>query len=74
MADLLEKLQPGTKWRVFFNPGNTNNKLVHIRAVVDDCVIVSKFWSYGKQSWVYEIDHVSWFQMLDDGGHLRKAK
>ena len=71
---ILEKLQPGTKWRIFYNPENINNKLAHIRAIIDDDMVVWRFWSYQRQNWIYQVDHIYRFQILDNDGHLQRVK
>jgi len=67
---LREKLKPGSKWRIFFNEGNINNHLAHIRAIVDDEWVVWKIWVRGH--WVYKVRHIHYFYLLDGTGVLRK--
>lgn len=58
-STLPELLTTGTKLRLYYNPGNINNRIMHIRARVDDNYIVSRTWARGR--WSYEINHVYFF-------------
>lgn len=71
--ELIEMLQPGKKVRLFYNKGNPNNQLRHIRAIVDDEYIAYKVWSPGKQAWRYYIDWIYSFQLSFEGGNLSAA-
>jgi len=35
----------GEKWKLYFNENNINNKLIHIRGIIDDVYIVTRSWS-----------------------------
>jgi len=72
MADnsLKDLLQPGKKLRIFYNENNINNRIVHIRAVVDDEYIVFKTWSQRQQRWSYQIESDYYFQLLLEEGRL----
>lgn len=71
-AELLEMVQPGKKVRVFYSPGNTNNQLRHIRAIVDETHIVYRVWS--KQRWFYKVVGVYQFYLEWVNGHLAAAR
>lgn len=51
----------GDKIRLFFGEGNSNNCILHIRAVVDRSHIVFKQWSRFKKRWNYQVESISWF-------------
>lgn len=70
MKTLDEMLQPDQKVRVFYNEGNINNQLRHIRAIVDDEFVVFRVWSKHKQYWVYKVEHRYNFELKYEGGHL----
>ena len=53
--EFLALLQPGKTLRLFYNAKNVNNRLMHVRAVVDDSQIVYRVWSH-KRGWVYQIE------------------
>lgn len=71
--ELSRWLQPGRKVRQYFNPGNPNNRVEHIRAIVDDDQVVVRWWSKGKQRWVYEVRGRGWYEMLYHKGNLQDA-
>lgn len=48
--------QVGDQWRVDFGENHFANKLLHVRAVVDDDYIVVRHWKRGR--WVYEMDFI----------------
>lgn len=68
-----EMLQPGNKVRQFWNEGNINNALLHVRAIVDDDYIVTKEWWQGKRHWHYKMEHRTWYEMLHKDGVLTYA-
>lgn len=68
------KLEPGTSWHLHWNEGNPNNRFIHIRAIVDDMQVVSRYWSYHSRQWVYEIDSLYWYYLLDSEGTLLAEK
>lgn len=65
--ELLMTLSPGQKYRLYYNEGNINNAIWHIRAIVDDEYIVCRKWSKRKQSWIYFIEdsHGFWLKFND---------
>jgi len=56
-----ELMKPGLKIRLRFEDGNINNKLMHIRAIIDGSVIVYCTWSKRHQNWRYEIENPYFF-------------
>lgn len=66
-------LVPGKKIKLFINDANPNNKIYHIRAIVDDEYIVYKVWSRSKQRWNYHIDWFYLFEMYLKNGWLTKS-
>ena len=70
---LRNKLRPGTSWHLFWGEGNPNNRLIHIRAVVDDMQVVSRYWNRHEQRWVYEVDSLYWYYLLDSEGRIEEA-
>lgn len=51
-------LTPGNAVRFHYAPGNPNNEIRHIRAIVDDEYIAYRVWSRKKRRWTY---HISWY-------------
>ncbi len=72
--ELLDMLQPGKKVRVFYYPGNVNNQLRHIRAIVDEEYVVYRVWSRHKRRWVYRIEWLYQFNLAWENGRLSAAK
>ena len=61
--NLMERLRPGAKVRVFYGEGNINNELRHIRAVVDDGWIVYKVWWKHHRRWHYAVADIYDFHL-----------
>jgi hypothetical protein len=64
---------PGNTIKIFFNENNINNKTIHIRDVVDDDMVVYRFWSRPKKRWRYDIDSMYYFKLLFDKNVLSKT-
>jgi len=41
-------IKTGKKYKIYFNPDNINNKTIHILAIVDDDMVVFKYWGKHK--------------------------
>ncbi|TAA42513.1 hypothetical protein [Pseudoxanthomonas winnipegensis] len=67
-----ENLAPGQAWRIKFGAGNRNNHTAHIRALVDGDHVVYRQWSKYRQRWIYRVEPIDWFDMLDETGHLKR--
>jgi len=74
MTDLDTMLQPGNKIRLFYDKGNPNNNLMHIRAIVDDDQIVYRWWSRRKQNWRYVIVWRYMFELWHKDNNLTLVK
>ena len=75
VPDELDKLiQPGSKLYIDYGEGNRNNRLIHIRAIVDDEWVVSRTWWKSKREWHYDIDHIMRFEMMQEAGNLKTEK
>ena len=66
-------IKPGATLRLFWGEGNPNNQTIHIRAIVDDEYVVSRFWSHSK-GWRYQIEWGYWFWMIDKDGRVTVVK
>ena len=74
IVDKLEKLLiPDQKLRIDYGAGNFNNRLIHIRVVVDEHQVVYKTWLKHKKRWSYRVDDTYYFYYLLQGGKLKKA-
>lgn len=71
-ASLLQKMKPGTSWRIDRGKGNINNKLIHILAIVDDEYIVYKTWLKHKQRWHYSVEWIYYYWLTHRAGNLKK--
>ena len=70
----MKYLEIDKKYRIFYNKGNPNNQLIHVRAIVDKEYIVYKTWFKRKQYWRYSVDNVHYFKSLFFGGNLTEIK
>lgn len=62
MLNSIQDLKPNTKVRLFYNENNINNKIIHIREIVDGEYIVFKIYNKRK-GWIYKIEHICWFEI-----------
>lgn len=62
---LPEWIKPGVKFRVFYGEGNVNNRVMHVRGVVDGWAVV-RSWSRAKQRWNYTVKHPVFFAVNED--------
>lgn len=60
-----EILQPGMSFSVFFCEGNRANERIHIRAIIDDDIVIYRTWQNKyKQRWCYYTGHRDKFKAL----------
>lgn len=64
---------PGASLRLSYGEGNPNNKLIHIRAIVDDEWVVFRRWSH-RRGWVYVVEWAYWFWLLENDGRVTVVK
>ncbi len=64
----------GDKYRIFYEEGNLNNARIHILAFVDNDMVVYKRWNREKQAWRYNVEHMSWFDLLKRKGWMKKVR
>lgn len=68
------KLEPGEDYRIYYNKGNINNCRIHIRAIVDDHMVVFQEYLKRRKIWVYKMKSLYYFELLDEGGNIAKIK
>lgn len=62
----------GQKWKICYDSANNlNNRLIHIRAIVDEHQLVICTWSRRKQYWRYEMMDLYYFNLLKDDGNIK---
>lgn len=71
--ELREILQPGNTVRIVHGLKNPNNRLVHIRAVVDEDYIVYSWWNIGR-GWQYKLESIWYFYFCHKDGRLTLEK
>jgi len=71
-AALREMLQPGQTIRAFWNAGNVNNEIRHIRAIVDYDWIAYRVWS-ARLGWQYYILWIGTLKVEFEAGVLSLA-
>lgn len=59
----------GQKLRIYFNPHNINNKLYHVRAIVDNDYLVVRMYRHGH--WIYKLERLDTLQALYHSGFLK---
>lgn len=72
-SGIWELVKPDKKVRIFFNEGNPNNEIRHIRAIVDDWIIVYKVWGKRKRRWFYHVEWIYGFYLQYEHGILTKC-
>jgi hypothetical protein len=60
----------GAKLRIDFGGNNPNNRLEHVRAIVDDDHVVTRWWSRRRRQWIYKVEHILWYELLLNDGYL----
>lgn len=65
-----ELLQPGKKIRLHYSDGNVNNKVLEVRAVVDEDYIVVRTWRETRKDHRYYVEHRAYFDVHYDGGNM----
>ena len=67
-------MEIGKSYKIFYDEGNLNNKTIHVLAVVDDNMIVYKYWRRHKMTWNYTVEHISYFDLLETHRYLKEIK
>ena len=70
---LEELLIPGQKVKISFGKGNINNKTVHVRAIVDDRIVVYTVWDKYRQDWRYNYFGIDYLALLHEKGNLKRG-
>ena len=71
--EMVQMIEPETAVRVFYNEGNQNNQIRHIRAIVDGSHVVYRVWSKRKRCWIYHVDDLYAFWLLYEKGYMTNA-
>ena len=74
LDEVKEIVVPGRRLYLFYNKGNLNNKIIHIRSFVDEEYIVFKTWLKHRRRWEYSIEHACYFYAKLEYGFLLKNK
>ena len=64
-----EMLQVGNKLRLDYGADNPNNRVIHVRGLVDD-YCVYRYWIKRKAYWGYKLEAIFYLDLAYDGGHL----
>jgi len=67
-------MEIGEKYKLFYNEGNPNNKIIYIRAIVDKEWVVYKerIGNSMSKTWQYHIEHTTYFDLLKKKGVIEK--
>jgi hypothetical protein len=60
----LSDFKIGQQYNFFWNDGNPNNKILHLRGIVDSDVYVFCYWRKSKKYWNYKIESAGFLSML----------
>lgn len=60
--------ETGQRLRLFFHPGNINNRNYQVRAVIDNKYLALRW--YGKKQWHYGLERIDTFMALLASGDL----
>lgn len=66
--DLANLIQVGKSLKIFYGEGNLNNRVIEIRAIVDDNQVVIRQWS--KKDWRYSVEDRHYFEIVHKMGCL----
>ena len=70
MADF-KAIKIGKSYRLYFNPGNINNGVLHVRAIVDGAWVVVRQWARRKGRWIYRVEHLGFLEGCYRDGSLK---
>ena len=66
MTESVHGIKPGSTYRLYYGANNRNNKLIHVRAIVDGDQIVCRTWSKGKKRWNYYVEDAIYFDVAKE--------
>jgi hypothetical protein len=65
-------LEIGKSYKLFFGEGNINNKIIHVLAIVDDDMVVYKWYGFRKTRWFYIVDSKYLLELYEKDGSLKE--
>lgn len=60
--------------KLFYGKDNPNNKIIHVRGVVDNDKVVFCYWLKHKQYWFYKVEDMYLFELWREEGHLTEIR
>ena len=71
----LNDIKPGATIETQYRQSGYNRTL-EVRAIVDEEFIAVRYWKDDLQIWIYAVEHLNYFKLLDEHGclTLRKGK
>ena len=67
-------IRAGNTIRIYHNKKNPNNKLMHIRAIIDDDQVVYRVWNSHKRGWMYAVMSIYLLGLFDNSNVLYNQK
>ena len=67
------ELRVGDKVRLYYGEGNPNNRLYHVRAIVDGMYVL-RHWGYRKRQWIYTVESPLYFQVEPQRFSVERAR
>ena len=68
------RVRPGESWRIVYGDGHMMNCVVHIRAIVDEEIVVFRKWHKRHKCWDYHAEHEYFFQIRFERDQMRKLR
>lgn len=72
-ATSLTDLKIGYQYNFFWNDGNPNNRIMHLRGIVDSDVYIFCQWRKSKKYWSYKVESAGFLEMLIKEGIISCA-
>lgn len=60
----------GYKYKIFYNKGNVNNQIIHLRGIIDGDIYVYCYWRKSKRYYDYKVESATYLAMLIKDGHI----
>jgi hypothetical protein len=67
----LSVVEADNAYEIYYGEGNPSNiKKLYILAIFDDYWVAYKYWH--RRRWIYKIEFIYRFQLLDESGELKR--
>lgn len=66
-------VKAGEVWRLRYQSDNPNNRTLHVRAVVDDAVVVCRVFSR-RRGWLHVMESAAFLRNAIERGELKRVR